>query len=439
MTAALRLYIALGILIVITIAVVILTACGEEPTDPVPPSQSQSPAAAAPAQPAPTATPIPSNTTPVLPTATPMPPKKTLIVSKASIDPGTYKVGTDIQPGVYAGRGGEDILNSCHWQRLSGVSGKLEDVLAVDNAIGQFYVLIKDTDAYFKTTCEVTPLADWPEPEEPTTTIKPGMHIVGRDIAPGTYKGKAGEDILNSCHWNRVSAASGELEDVIAVDNATGQFYVSVEPTDYALSTACELTLSMEDDSIGATPVPAETPASAEPVPERETLTVSKTSVDPGTYKVGTEIQPGVYAGRGGEDILNSCHWQRLSGVSGKLEDVLAVDNAIGQFYVLLKDTDAYFKTGCEVTPLADWFAPEDLPTIIKLGMHLVGRDIAPGTYKGKAGEDILNSCHWKRLSTASGELEDVIAVDNATGQFYVSVEPTDYALSTACELTLQE
>ena len=262
MTDTLKCFLSLASLVMVVISVVVITACGDSddqettavhddtlPT-PTPAQQSPPPAAApAPAQPTPTsppdptATPLPPTATPVPPTATPMPSRETLTVTTTSIDSGTYKVGTEIQSGVYAGRGGEDILNSCHWQRLSGVSGKLEDVIAVDNAIGQFYVLIKDTDAYFKTGCEVTSLADWSAPEDLPTTIKLGMHLVGRDIAPGTYKGKAGEDILNSCHWKRLSTASGELEDVIAVDNATGQFYVSVEPTDYALSTACELTL----------------------------------------------------------------------------------------------------------------------------------------------------------------------------------------------------
>ena len=104
-----------------------------------------------------------------------------------------------------------------------------------------------------------------------------------------------------------------------------------------------------------------------------------------------------------------------------------------------IKETDAYFETSCEVTPLAEWPPPEGFPTNIKPGMYLVGRDIAPGTYKGKAGDDILNSCNWSRLAGASGDSQDLIAIDITTGQFYVTVEPTDYALSTACELTLQE
>ena len=56
-------------------------------------------------------------------------------------------------------------------------------------------------------------------------------------------------------------------------------------------------------------------------------------------------------------------------------------------------------------------------------GMYLVGRDITPGTYRGKAGTDVLSSCYWARLSGLSEDFDDLIANDNATGSYYVSVD----------------
>ena len=38
--------------------------------------------------------------------------------AKLSIDPGTYRVGADIAPGIYAGLAGTDVLDWCTWQRL---------------------------------------------------------------------------------------------------------------------------------------------------------------------------------------------------------------------------------------------------------------------------------------------------------------------------------
>jgi tetratricopeptide (TPR) repeat protein len=70
--------------------------------------------------------------------------------------------------------------------------------------------------------------------------IRPGTYIVGKDIQPGTYKGQAGSDIMNSCYWARLSNVSGD-DDIIANDNATGQFYVQIKSSDFALQTRCEL------------------------------------------------------------------------------------------------------------------------------------------------------------------------------------------------------
>ena len=71
--------------------------------------------------------------------------------------------------------------------------------------------------------------------------------------------------------------------------------------------------------------------------------------------------------------------------------------------------------------------------------MYLVWRDIGPGTYRGEAGQGILDSCYYARLSGLSGDLDDLITNNSATGQFYVTVEASDYALQTGCKLTLTD
>ena len=70
------------------------------------------------------------------------------------------------------------------------------------------------------------------------------MYIVGQDISPGTYVGRAGTGALDSCSWTRLSGASGEFSDVIAVDNARGQFYVEILDTDKYFRTGCALDLT---------------------------------------------------------------------------------------------------------------------------------------------------------------------------------------------------
>ena len=172
----------------------------------------------------------------VTPEATPTP--------QVGFRPGTYQVGEDIRPGVYAGRAGTGLLDSCYWARLKGVSGEFSDLIANDNAAGQFYVKVLNTDAYFKTDCAVTPLHAWPRPDGTMSKIEPGTYLVGRDISPGTYRGEAGVGVMDSCYWARLSGVSGEFSDLIANDNAPGSYFVSVQDSDYALSTSCTLELT---------------------------------------------------------------------------------------------------------------------------------------------------------------------------------------------------
>jgi hypothetical protein len=181
--------------------------------------------------PKPTNTHIPTAT--FLPTETPNP---------NLITPGTYIVGTDIQPGIYKGETGIDFFDSCYWERLKDLTGSFDSIIANNNSIGQFYIEVKQTDYALNTDCELTRLEVIPEHTgEYPQKLKPGTYLVGSDIRPGTYKGQAGTDFSESCYWERLRSVSGEFDAIIANDNAIGQFYIQVLPTDFALNTDCEL------------------------------------------------------------------------------------------------------------------------------------------------------------------------------------------------------
>lgn len=155
---------------------------------------------------------------------------------------GTYIVGTDIQPGIYKGEAGYDIFDSCYWARLKDMSGTLDAIIANDNSFGQFYVEVVEGDRAFEVKCKVLLLRELPEPPaEFPQKIPTGTYLVGIDIQPGTYKGQAGTDIMDSCYWERLRNVRGELDSIIANDNATGQYYIEVQPSDFALKTKCEL------------------------------------------------------------------------------------------------------------------------------------------------------------------------------------------------------
>lgn len=190
-------------------------------------------------------TPEPTNTSES--TDTPQPTSTTIPTATNDpniVRPGTHIVGTDIQPGIYRGNAGSDLLQSCYWARLGDLTGGLDAILANSNSIGQFYIEILDSDVALETACELTFLSTLPESTgEFPTNILPGVYIVGVDIGAGTYRGEGGAEILDSCYWARLSDLTGGLDSILANDNSIGQFFIQVLESDFALSTACELEL----------------------------------------------------------------------------------------------------------------------------------------------------------------------------------------------------
>ena len=168
-----------------------------------------------------------------------------------------------------------------------------------------------------------------PEPVRESGRVKPGTHLVNKDIQPGQYRGEAGTGLLDSCYWARLSGTSGSFDELLANDNAVGACYVTVLPSDYALETACELRA-----------VGSEAPSNPSSVPGL---------VPPGIHLVNKDIGSGQYRGEAGTDLLDSCYWARLSGTSGSFDELLANDNAIGVFYVTVLPSDYALETACEL------------------------------------------------------------------------------------------
>ena len=210
----------------------------EEPTEiEEPPSAAEEPEEpeSEPTEPEPT--PEPTNTPE--PTATPEPTPTPEI--EGLVKEGTHLVGTDIDPGIYVGLAGEGLFDSCYWARLSSLTGSLDDTLANDNAEGLYYVEVLPDDIALETACDLIPIEQIPARDEYLTSLSSGIYLVGRDIEAGTYRGEAGTDVLDSCYWARLTNVSGALDNIIANDNATGQYFIEVLPTDFALKVSCEV------------------------------------------------------------------------------------------------------------------------------------------------------------------------------------------------------
>ena len=97
---------------------------------------------------------------PIYPGTTVSIPPTTTSAGPANTIPGdgTYRVGVDIRPGTYRSQGS----NACYWERLRGLGGTVDDIIANGAGTGPQIVQIAPTDVAFKTqSC-------------PTWTLDPG-------------------------------------------------------------------------------------------------------------------------------------------------------------------------------------------------------------------------------------------------------------------------
>lgn len=147
----------------------------------------------------------------------------------ATFGDGTYIVGTNIQPGTYRASGG----SGCYWERESGFSGSLDDIIANDFASGPAVVTIAPGDAGFQSDgCGTWTSSLAPITTSLTAPFGDGTYIVGTDIAAGTWQAPGGD----ACYWQRLSSFSGSLDAIIANDNPSGPVVVTIAPNDLGFS-----------------------------------------------------------------------------------------------------------------------------------------------------------------------------------------------------------
>ena len=182
---------------------------------------------------APTTTAPPTTTTTGAPTTTTIAITTTSAPPEAAFSDGTHLVGTDIEPGVYE-TGLVDGFD-CQWERLAGTGGTFEEIIANGTVDTHAVVEVVEDDVAFATS----DCGDWFELEdlpEPLIEMPPGTWAVGPHVAPGRYEAP-GED---SCYWARLSAFTGELEDIIDQDTVDGSVILDIDGGDVGFtSTGC--------------------------------------------------------------------------------------------------------------------------------------------------------------------------------------------------------
>lgn len=160
-----------------------------------------------------------------------------------------------------------------------------------------------------------------------------------------------------------------------------------------------------------------------------DAMTPPACSVPPGTYEVGEDIDPGVYRGEALEGSY--CYWARLNSPQEDPGSVIESALREGPFYVEVLESDAALMSDCDLTRIECVQHPVPLPTTVAMGMHLVGKDIAPGRYRGNAPADQF--CFWQRLSCITGDIECSTDWDLSGGEYVVDVAPSDSAVEFGC------
>ncbi len=167
---------------------------------------------------------------------------------------------------------------------------------------------------------------------EPADTLPPGSItdqgtlLVGPDIKPGTYVG------FGPCYWARLKNADGDIDSILANDNAGSEdrVTVTISKSDYAFEHGCGTLIPLS--ALRAVP------------------TTTKPSDAHGVLVIGKDIHAGTWRGT----ALGSCYWARLSGFSGGFDHIIANDNVTSgaKFTINVKATDKGLSLGGDCGPL---------------------------------------------------------------------------------------
>ena len=145
-------------------------------------------------------------------TVTPPPPPPPT-GGRTSFGPGQWLVNTEIEPGRYF----TDPVGGCYWERQSGTSGSLDDVLANEFTgfdSGQEIVDIEASDHSFEADAECGMWSQTRGVQVPSGTIPPGRWLVGDQVAVGSYESSVNE----GCYVEWLSGFDGTFSDIISND-----------------------------------------------------------------------------------------------------------------------------------------------------------------------------------------------------------------------------
>ena len=123
--------------------------------------------------------------------------------------------------------------SDCYWERLSGFSGELADIIANDFGYDTQIVDIAPTDVGFRSSrCNTWSNNLAPRTSSPTAPFGSGGDFqVGSEVAPGIWL-SSGPSAGEFCYWERLSGFSGEFADIIANDFTDATSIVTIFASD---------------------------------------------------------------------------------------------------------------------------------------------------------------------------------------------------------------
>ncbi len=146
-----------------------------------------------------------------------------------------------------------------------------------------------------------------------------GTYRVGKDVKPGLYKATGSS---KGCYWERSSGFSGSFSQIKANYFGTANTYVRIVSGDKGFKTSGCGTWTTVPSSGAKT---------------------SKITKD-GTYRVGIDIKPGLYSGKGS----SACYWETSRDFTGHSRDINDNDFTSGRVVIDIPASAKGFKTsGC--------------------------------------------------------------------------------------------
>ena len=395
---------------------------------------------------------------------------------------GSYRVGVDIEPGIYIA---DDISGICH-VRFTDVDGQLRGLSFVGRAI----LKVGESDAEFTSDgCGEWVSRYGVRSAGLATEFGAGTYEVGVDIEPGYYLASSDG---GRCFWFTLEDFSYDSEDsrllnvwrlgnpVAKISDGMAGFYsarcgrwsklpdagsdapatefgdgsylvgVHVQPGSYTSTSVdggsctwmrtAPFTPESGDVTGGYTSegnqivtiLDSDSGFYSSGCGQWRLMTenvamaaVVSDTIGAGTYAVGMHIEPGLYTASGTDGEY--CSWEVLSGFTGRDQDVLS--SGVGLLRGIVEitvDTVGFRSKSCEEWEQVTFDDSGNAGADARFGdgEFVVGVHVAPGVYVAPGAQS--GRCLWKRLGGFTGSDDEVLAVHNVAGRVIAQIEGGD-------------